>query len=38
MAAAGVTGISIWYGYYNPHYTPIPDTMVDVRETDVEPF
>ena len=34
-AAAGVVGISVWYGYYNPDYTPIPDNMIDVRETDI---
>jgi hypothetical protein len=34
-AALGVIGISIWYGYYNPDYTPIPNTMVDVRSTDL---
>ena len=31
----GVAGISAWYGYFNPDYTVIPDTMIDVRETDV---
>ena len=35
VAAIGVAGISAWYGYYNPDYTPIPDTMIDVRETDL---
>ena len=35
VAAAGIAGISVWYGYYNPDYTPIPDNMVDVRETDI---
>ena len=35
IAAAGVAGISVWYGYYNPDYTPIPDTMIDVRATDL---
>ena len=35
VAAAGIAGISVWYGYYNPDYTPIPNTMVDVRETDL---
>ena len=34
VAAIGIAGISLWYGYYNPDYTPIPNTMVDVRETD----
>ena len=35
LAALGVVGVTIWYGYYNPDYTPIPDTMVDVRENDI---
>ena len=35
VASAGIAGISVWYGYYNPDYTPIPDTMIDVRETDL---
>ena len=35
IAALGVIGISVWYGYYNPDYTPIPENMVDVRETDI---
>jgi hypothetical protein len=35
VAAAGIAGVSVWYGYYNPDYTPIPDTMIDVRETDI---
>jgi hypothetical protein len=35
VAAAGIAGISVWYGYYNPDYTPIPDNMIDVRETDI---
>ena len=35
VAAAGIAGISVWYGYYNPDYTPIPDSMVDVRDTDI---
>ena len=34
-AAIGVMAISVLYGYYNPDYTPIPDAMVDVRETDL---
>ena len=34
VAAIGIAGIALWYGYYNPDYTPIPNTMVDVRETD----
>ena len=35
VAAVGVYGISIWHGYYNPDYTPIPDNMIDVRSTDL---
>ena len=34
-AAVGVVGISVWYGYYNPDYTPIPDNMIDVYESDL---
>ena len=35
LVVAGLTGISTWYNYYNPNYTAIPDTMVDVVETDL---
>ena len=35
VAAAGIAGVSVWYGYYNPDYTPIPDNMIDIRETDI---
>ena len=35
VAALGVIGVSIWYGYYHPDYTPIPNTLIDVRETDL---
>ena len=35
LAAMGVAGISVWHGYYNPNYTPIPDNMMDVRSTDL---
>ena len=35
VAAIGVYYISVWHGYYNPNYTPIPDNMMDVRETDI---
>ena len=35
LIAAGIAGISIWYNYYNPDYTEIPNTMIDVRETDL---
>ena len=34
ITALGIAGISLWYGYYNPDYTPIPNVMVDVKETD----
>ena len=35
VVMAGLAGISTWYNYYNPDYTVIPDTMIDVRETDL---
>ena len=35
LTSFGLLAISVWYGYYNPDYTPIPNTMVDVRETDL---
>ena len=35
VAAVGITVISVFYGYYNPDYTPIPDNMIDIRETDI---
>ena len=35
LIAAGLTGISTWYNYYNPDYTEIPNTLIDVRETDL---
>ena len=35
VTAIGIAGISLWYGYYNPDYTPIPNTMIDVKETDL---
>ena len=35
LIAAGLSGISTWYNYYNPDYTEIPNTMIDVRETDL---
>ena len=35
LVALGVTGISAWYGYYNPDYTPIPNNLIDVKETDI---
>ena len=35
VVAGGIAGISIWYNYYNPDYTEIPNVMVDVREGDL---
>ena len=35
LAAVGVAAFSKLYGYYNPDYTAIPNTMIDVRETDI---
>ena len=35
LVILGCYGISTWYNYYNPDYTAIPDTMVDVVETDL---
>ena len=35
VAAIGIAGISLWYGYYNPDYTPIPNTLIDIRETEL---
>ena len=35
LIAAGIYGISTWYNYYNPDYTEIPNTMIDVKETDI---
>ena len=31
----GGYGIATWYNYYNPDYTEIPNTMIDVKETDL---
>ena len=31
----GAYGISSWYNYYNPDYLAVPNTLIDVRETDV---
>ena len=30
----GGYGLSTWYNYYNPDYLKIPNTLIDVRETD----
>ena len=35
LIAGGMAGISTWYNYYNPDYLEIPNTMIDVRETDL---
>ena len=35
LIALGLTIGSTWYNYYNPDYTEIPNTLIDVRETDV---
>ena len=35
LIAAGIVGFMLWYGYYNPDYAPIPNVLVDVRETDL---
>ena len=35
LIAVGIKSIAVWYNYYNPDYTEIPNTMIDVRETDV---
>ena len=35
LIAAGIVGVSTWYNYYNPNYTEIPNTMIDVCETDL---
>ncbi|MBR5452236.1 MAG: hypothetical protein IKV36_04490 [Clostridia bacterium] len=35
LIIVGLVGISTWYNYYNPSYTVIPNTMIDVRETDL---
>ena len=33
MIAAGTYGICKWYNYYNPDYTEIPNTMIDIVST-----
>ena len=35
IAGFGIYAITSAYGYYNPDYTPIPNSMIDVRETDI---
>ena len=33
MVVVGIVSISTWYNYYNPDYTEIPNTMIDVVST-----
>ena len=35
LISIGIIGISTWYNYYNPDYTEIPNTMIDVLDTDL---
>ena len=35
LIIAGCYGIATWYNYYNPDYLEIPNTLIDVRETDL---
>ena len=35
LILAGGYGIATWYNYYNPDYLEIPNTLIDVRETDL---
>ena len=35
LILAGSYGIATWYNYYNPDYLEIPNTLIDVRETDI---
>ena len=35
LVTAGMAGIALWYNYYNPEYLEIPNTMIDVKETDL---
>ena len=35
LILAGGYGIATWYNYYNPDYLTIPNTLIDVRETDL---
>ena len=35
LVLIGGYGIATWYNYYNPDYTEIPNTMIDVKETDL---
>ena len=31
----GTYGIATWYNYYNPDYLEVPNTLLDVKETDL---
>ena len=35
LILAGGYGVATWYNYYNPDYLEIPNTMIDVYETDL---
>ena len=35
LILVGGYGIATWYNYYNPDYLEIPNTLVDVKETDL---
>ena len=35
LIIVGSYGIATWYNYYNPDYLEIPNTLIDVRETDL---
>ena len=35
LILAGGYGIATWYNYYNPDYLTIPNTLIDIRETDL---
>ena len=35
LILAGGYSIATWYNYYNPDYLTIPNTLIDVRETDI---
>jgi hypothetical protein len=35
LILAGGYSIATWYNYYNPDYLTIPNTLIDVRQTDI---
>ena len=35
LILVGGYGIATWYNYYNPDYLEIPNTLIDVKETDL---